>query len=75
MVSRVANGAVERAAGQLTVKTEHGDETLYQIPGCPANLASLPRLTGKGYKFYLQDGGPSLMIDPNLKAVVIPRAR
>ena len=74
MVSRVANGAEARSTGQLNTMTKYGPETLYQLQGCPVPLASLPQLTGKGYKFYLQDDGPSLMIDPDLRALVIPRS-
>ena len=75
MVSRVANGAEARSTGQLNATTPFGPAKVYQIPGCPVSLSSLPQLTGMGYKFYLQDDGPSLMIDPNLKALVIPRSK
>ena len=75
MVSRVANGSEARSTGQLTTTTPFGPAKVYQIPGCPVTLSSLPQLTGMGYKFFLQDGGPSLMIDPNLKALVIPRSK
>ena len=74
MISRVANGAEARSTGQLNTMTKYGPETLYQLQGCPVPLASLPQLTGQGYKFYLQDDGPSLMIDPDLRVLIIPRS-
>ena len=75
MVSRVANGSEARSTGQLNATTPFGPAKIYQIPGCPASLSSLPQLTGMGYKFFLQDDGPSLMIDPSLRALVIPRSK
>ena len=75
MVSRVANGSEARSTGQLNTTTPFGPAKIYQIPGCPTSLSSLPQLTGMGYKFFLQDDGPSLMIDPNLKTLVIPRSK
>ena len=55
MVTRVANGAETRSTGQLNVMTEFGPSKVYQLPGCPASLASLPQLTGKRHQFYLRD--------------------
>ena len=48
MVSRVANGAEARSTGQLNTMTKFEPETIFQLPGCPVSLASLPQLTGRG---------------------------
>ena len=48
MVSRVANGSEARSTGQLNATTPFGPAKIYQIPGCPASLSSLPQLTGMG---------------------------
>ena len=48
MVSRVANGAEARSTGQLNTMTKFEPATVYQLPGCPVSLSSLPQLTGMG---------------------------
>ena len=48
MVSRVANGSEARSTGQLNTTTPFGPAKVYQIPGCPVSLSSLPQLTGMG---------------------------
>ena len=48
MVSRVANGSEARSTGRLNATTPFGPAKVYQIPGCPVSLSSLPQLTGMG---------------------------
>ena len=58
MVSRVAIGAEARSTGQLNTTTPFGPAKIYQIPGCPASLSSLPQLTGMGYKSTFKTTAP-----------------
>ena len=49
MGSRVATGAEAKSTGQLNATTPFGPAKIYQIPGCPVSLSSLPQLTGMGF--------------------------